>query len=210
MPIDPEVRYTRTKDFESKVAGLEFPPDVWTTLSLLERPSSAREIAAALLAPVSVATDALERLLEAGLIQTKAIGWNEFAQRAKSPVPAAVRAESDATVAIRLTPAVPAVPATVTLRISAPAKPAPAAPTGWKLRPALEAISTAGGGGVQGQLLVYKVFLQLPPELLKAAGIESVNAIPPDFVLTDARLRDNLIEAARTHASVDVAPLLSA
>ena len=105
MSLDPEVRYTRTKDFESKVAGLEFPPEVWSTLSLLERPANAREIAAALLAPLATAVQALERLVEAGLVQTKAIGWNEFAQRAKSPVPAAVRADGDATVAIRLAPA---------------------------------------------------------------------------------------------------------
>lgn len=210
MPFDPDLRYHRAKDFETKIAGLEFAPEVWSAFSVLEQPANAREIAAALLVPQTVAQQALETLLAAGVIQTKAIGWKEFAQRAKSPVPAAARAAGDAIVAIRLTPAIPRVAATVSLRLGSPvaagvaASPATA---GWKLRPALDAIAASAGGGIPGQLLLLKVFLQIPPDLLKAAGIESATSIPPDFVLTDSRFRDKLIEAAREHASVDIAPL---
>jgi hypothetical protein len=211
MPLDPETRYTRTPDFESRAAGLEFPPEVWSALSVLEQPSNAREIAAALLAPLPAALLALERLLEAGLVQAKAIGWREFAQRPKNPVPAATRALGDAIVSIRLSPATKLQPALVNLRLGS--APAPAAggasasaatAAGWKLRPALDAIAESAGGGVPGQLLVYKVFLQLPPELLKKNGIESVSTIPPDYVLQDPALRDALIAAAQSHASIDL------
>jgi len=206
MPLDPEVRYTRTKDFESKVAGLELPPEVWSAFSLLEQPANAREIAAALLVPLPTAQQALEALLAATLIQPKAIGWNEFAQRPKSPVPAATRAAGDALVAIRLSPAIPRAPAAVSLRLgAAPATAAPATGKGWKLRPALDAIAATAGGGIPGQLLVCKVFLQIPPDVLKSAGVESVSSVGTDFVLKDTRLRDTLIEAARAHASVDLA-----
>ncbi len=206
MPLDPEVRHTRAKDFESKVAGLELPPEVWSAFSLLEQPANAREIAAALLIPLPAAQQALEALLSAGLIQPKAIGWNEFAQRPKSPVPAATRAGGDALVAIRLAPALPRAPAAVSFRLGASAPgSAPAAGKGWKLRPALDAIAATAGGGIPGQLLVFKVFLQIPPEVLKNAGVESVSSVGTDFVLKDARLRDTLIAAARAHASVDLA-----
>lgn len=216
MSINPETRYTRTKDFESRVAGLEFPPEVWAAFTLLENPASAHEMAAALLVPVTTAQQAIESLLGAGLIETKAIGWNEFAKRPKNPVPAATRALGDAIVSIRLTPAIPHAPALVNLRLAAtPAAPAASAPEpattattgpGWKLRPVLDAIAESAGGGIPGQLLVYKVFLQLPPERLKANGIESVSSVGPDFVLTDPLLRDALVEAARIHAAVDLAP----
>lgn len=211
MPLDPEVRYNRTKDFETKVAGLEFSPEVWSTLSLLEQPSNAREIAAALLAPLATALDALERLLAAGLIQAKAIGWNEFAQRPKAPALVAVRAEGDAIVSIRIASTVPRAPAAVSFRVGAPRTSAPvaAAPVGWKLRPALDAISAAGGGGVPGQLLLLKIFLQLPPDLLKASGIESVSSVGPHTLVTDTRLRDTLVAAARAQASVDIAPFFA-
>ena len=215
MQINPDTRYNRTKDFETKVAGLEFPPEVWAALSLLEQPANAREMAAALLVPVATAQQAVEALLGAGLIEAKAIGWSEFAKRPKNPIPAATRALGDAIVSIRLSPAIARAPAVVNLRLAAaPAAPAPtaraAAGPGWKLRPALDAIAESAGGGIPGQLLVYKVFLQLPPDLLKANGIESVSSVGPDFVLTDPALRDALIAAARTHASVDLAPRFAA
>lgn len=210
MPLDPEIRYTRTKDFESKVAGLELSPEVWSAFSLLEQPVNAREIAAALLVSVTVAQQALEALLAAGIVQPKAIGWNEFAQRPKSPIPATTRALGDAIVSIRIAPAVPRTPASVSLRLgAAPAAPAAVAVKGWKLRPALDAIGAAAGGGIPGQLLVCKVFLLIPPDVLKGAGVESVSSVGPDFVLTDTRLRDTLIQAARTHASVDLSPFFT-
>jgi hypothetical protein len=204
MPLDPAARYTRSKDFESRVAGLEFSPEVWSVFSLLEQPVNAQEIAAALLIPVPKVLEALETLSAAALIQAKAIGWAEFAQRPKSALPAATRADGDAPVAIRLAPSHPLPPAFVSLRLAA--APAAAPEKGWKLRPALDALSKAAGGGVPGQLLVYKVFLQLPTDRLKAAGIDSVASVSPDFILRDAILRDRLIEAARAHASVDLHP----
>jgi hypothetical protein len=211
MPLDPDIRYTRTKDFESKVAGLELSPEVWSAFSLLEQPANAREIAAALLVPVPAAQQALEALLAAAIVQPKAIGWNEFAQRPKSPIPAITRAAGDAIVSFRIASTPARTPATVSLRLgSAPvAATTVAAPKGWKLRPALDAIGATVGGGIRGQLLVCKVFLQLPPDVLKAGGVESVSSVGPDFVLTDARLRDTLLEAARTHASVDLSPFFT-
>jgi hypothetical protein len=212
MPLDPASRFSRAKDFESRIAGLEFSPEVWAVFSLLEQPVNAQEIAAALLTPVPKVLEALETLSAAGLIQAKAIGWAEFAQRPKSALPAATRAEGDALVAIRLAPALARPSADVSLRLGRPPTPPPAAATppeaapgpGWKLRPALDAIAQSAGGGVPGQLLVYKVFLQLPAPLLQAAGIESVAAVGPEFIFRDPRLRDSLIEAARAHATVDL------
>lgn len=74
----------------------------------------------------------------------------------------------------------------------------------WKLRPVLDLISAKAGGGFAGQLLVYKVFLQLPPDLLQAAGLSSLNAVDEDFVVTHPELRTAIIEAAQRHAGVDV------
>lgn len=77
----------------------------------------------------------------------------------------------------------------------------------WRLRPILDAINAKAGGGIPGQLLVYKVFLQLPPDLLKAAGVESLNAVNDKVVVTDPRLRAALAAAARQHANLDAAAL---
>ncbi len=59
---------------------------------------------------------------------------------------------------------------------------------GWRLRPLLDAIVRRGGGGVQGQLLAYRVFLRVPAELLDRAGLHSLNLAEADFVIRDAEL----------------------
>ena len=211
-PIDAETRFTRAKDFESRVAALEFPPEVWSVFSLLEQPSSARDIAAALLVPVPAVLQALERLRDAEVIQAKSIGWTEFAKKPKSPVPAATRAAGEAIVAIRISSSTTRSPAAVSIRIGKP-RPAPvdaSAPRAWKLRPALDAIAATAGGGIPGQLLLLKLFLKIPPDILKASGIESVSAVGADFQFTDPRLRDSLLEIAKTNAAIDLSQHLPA
>ena len=97
----------------------------------------------------------------------------------------------------------------VNLKLGGPAAAlAPCPP--WKLRPILDAIGAHAGGGVAGQLLVYKVFLQLPPDLLKAAGLESLSVVDDKFTVTHPSLRPALVEAARRHANFDITPLLAA
>jgi hypothetical protein len=97
----------------------------------------------------------------------------------------------------------------VNLKLGGPAAaPEPCAP--WKLRPILDAIGAHAGGGVAGQLLVYKVFLQLPPDILKAAGLESLSVVDDHFTVTHPSLRPALVEAARRHANFDITPLLAA
>ena len=71
----------------------------------------------------------------------------------------------------------------------------------------LDAIGASAGGGVPGQLLVLKVFLQVPADLLKQSGIQSVNTVDANFVVTDPRLRAAIIDAAKKHANVDVSAL---
>lgn len=199
-PLDE--RHVRTDDFQSKVAGLEFAPEVWAVFSQLEHARSANEIAPLVKQSGEVVQAAVDRLAKAGLIRKQSVGWTEFASAAPKNPDAPV-------VSLRLGNA-PAAAPQVSLRLGgapvAGGKPAPAA-LGWKLRPVLDAIGATAGGGVPGQLLVLKVFLQVPADLLKQAGIQSVNTVGADFVVTDPRLRAAIIDAAKKHANIDVAPL---
>jgi hypothetical protein len=126
-----------------------------------------------------------------------------------------------------LAPASPAVRSPIiSLRISSPvARPAPAislriasrmpAPastpdSGLRLRPVLDAIGAKAGGGVAGQLLVYRVFLQIPTELMRAAGLNSLNLVDDQFTLRHPELRAALADTARRHAGVDIEALAAA
>lgn len=157
----------------------------------------------------------------------------------KTPPPAlsakpAVAAKAVQAPAVSAAPPVPAVPAEVTLRLasdrlafanSAPlvnlritragmqdqsVAPSPDADKGWRLRPILDAIGAHAGGGVAGQLLVYKIFLQLPPDLLKAVGLKSLNDVDDQFTVRLPALRAAIADAARKHANLDVATLVNA
>ena len=73
-----------------------------------------------------------------------------------------------------------------------------------RLRPILEAIGAKAGGGVAGQLLVYRVFLQIPTELMQAAGLHSLSLVDEHYTIPNPELRDALAAAARQHAGVDI------
>jgi hypothetical protein len=79
----------------------------------------------------------------------------------------------------------------------------------WRLRPVLDAIGAKAGGGLAGQLLVYRVFLNVPTDLMQAGGLHSLSFVDENFVATHAPLRTAIIKAARTHAQVEVEPLLA-
>jgi hypothetical protein len=82
--------------------------------------------------------------------------------------------------------------------------------SGWRLRPVMDAIGAKAGGGLAGQLLVYRVFLQVPPELMQAGGLHSLSLVDDHFSVTHAPLRSAIIDAARTHADVEIDALLVA
>lgn len=79
----------------------------------------------------------------------------------------------------------------------------------WRLRPVLDAIGAKAGGGLAGQLLVYRVFLNVPPDLMQAGGLHSLSFVDENFVANHAPLRAAIIKAARTHAQVELEPLLA-
>ena len=74
----------------------------------------------------------------------------------------------------------------------------------------IDAIGARAGGGLAGQLLVYRVFLQVPADLLQAAGLHSLSLVDDHFTVNHAPLRKAIVDAARHHADVDLAGLLLA
>lgn len=73
-----------------------------------------------------------------------------------------------------------------------------------KLRTLIDAITRKGGGGLQGQLLVYRVFLRVPPAIMFSAGIKSLSLVDDALELRDERAYDAIRTAARSVASLDL------
>ena len=235
MNINLDDRYVRADDFQSRVEGLEFTPQIWAVFAKLDQARTAAEVATELKLEVTAVSQAFGTLGDAGLIKKKVVGWNAFAAAASSPTATASAPKVDPALARHPEAGLPelapapadADKSVICFRIASPAAlkavatpivqltlgkkaPEPVATGGCKLRPILDAISASAGGGIPGQLLVYKVFLQLPADLMKAAGLTSLAAVNDETTVANPALREALVAAAKQHAKIDVSALVAA
>jgi len=88
---------------------------------------------------------------------------------------------------------------------------APVSPPGGEnangrlLRPLLEQIGNIKGGGVEGQLLVYQVFLRVPYQLLHDEGIKALHFVDERTVIHNPALHEAIVKAAKDVAGIDLA-----
>lgn len=73
-----------------------------------------------------------------------------------------------------------------------------------RLRTLIDAITRKGGGGLKGQLLVYRVFLRVPPAVMYSAGIKSPSLVDDTLEVHDESVYDVIRNAARSVASIDL------
>lgn len=76
---------------------------------------------------------------------------------------------------------------------------------GKLLRPMLEQIENLKGGGVEGQLLVYQVFLRVPYQLLHDEGIKALHFVDERTIIQNPVLYNAIVKAAKDVAGIDVA-----
>lgn len=77
--------------------------------------------------------------------------------------------------------------------------------SGRLLRPLLEQIGNIKGGGVEGQLLVYQVFLRVPYQLLHDEGIKALHFVDERTVIHNPALHAAIVKAAKDVAGIDLA-----
>lgn len=75
---------------------------------------------------------------------------------------------------------------------------------GRLLRPLLEQIANIKGGGVEGQLLVYQVFLRVPYQLLHDEGIKALHFVDERTVIQTSSLHAAIVKAAKDVAGIDL------
>lgn len=81
----------------------------------------------------------------------------------------------------------------------------PSSNSPMKLRPVINAIETKGGGGISGQLLVYRVFLRVPFGSLYDEGITSLKLVDENSMVRNPDLKAAILDAAREVAGVELA-----
>ncbi|HSI85548.1 MAG: hypothetical protein ACAI35_01425 [Candidatus Methylacidiphilales bacterium] len=74
---------------------------------------------------------------------------------------------------------------------------------GQKLKPLVDAIVNKAGGGTKGQLAVYRVFLKVPSDLLKAAGVGKLSLIDQNAAIKDPVLWETILRATMEVAGLE-------
>jgi len=77
-------------------------------------------------------------------------------------------------------------------------------PDGRLLRPMLAQIENLKGGGVEGQLLVYQVFLRVPYQLLHDEGIKALHLVDERTVIQNPVLHAAIVKAAKEVTGVEL------
>lgn len=77
-------------------------------------------------------------------------------------------------------------------------------PDGRLLRPILAQIENLKGGGVEGQLLIYQVFLRVPYQLLHDEGIKALHFVDERTVIKNPLLLAAIVKAAKDVTGVDL------
>jgi hypothetical protein len=224
-------RYIRCDDFAARIDGIELAPEIWAVFAQLAQARNAHELSLLLKLDIEAVNAALRRLVRRKLIRKHVLAWRDYAATTApfpaspviaitptaAPAPVVSKVAPPATrptspiISLRIANHTPVhTPAVVRFRVGHPRSanqavvPAARPSEGMKLRPILDAIGAKAGGGVAGQLLVYRVFLQIPTELMQAAGLHSLSLVDDHYTLNHPGLRAALADTARIHAGIDI------
>lgn len=219
--LNPREVYERNPDFTGQEEQFRLRPYEWEFYLRLDGCRTVMEICEARKLTVEWVIPMLERLQGLGLIRVVEISMAEFYRRfvdvpAAEPAPRAAPAGENAPVpaadakrvsfslrnkaAAPVTPAAPPPPPVPASRpaLATAAMPVPALAAAGEelpLKPLLDFVIGHSGGGTVGQLAAYRVFLKVPNDLLRQAGIRSLNLVREDFTIRDPALKRALLTA---------------
>ncbi len=212
--------YERTSDFDSKAQELRLPVLDWKLAFALDGLKSGVEVARELRLSESRANEVLERLHTKGLIAEEEISLTQFRERLAA-APPTIEAEEPLTPAGNQQPAgIPLPLISTSIRRASPPDslaangidarteaPAPIAPRPargainfslkkrFKLKSAIDFIHGHAGGGTAGELAVYRVFMQVPGELLRDTGLEKLDFSNESIEIDNPKLRQAIVDA---------------
>jgi hypothetical protein len=204
--------YKRTATYDNEARAIRLHAPQWKLLLAFDGQRTLAEVA--LSADVSFA-DALpltEKFLNQGWIEEQPITLDQYLKRTGATdvasigatVPPAVVLHAPRQETAPITPPAPIVsPAPASAEpISAPPPPIPVkSPRGpMRLSAVVDYITSLVGNTALGQLLVYRVFLRVPPELLQAEEIVSVHLVNDSSLIRGEALQQAIAQAVNAVA----------
>ena len=205
--MNPREVYERNPAGTDHEAACKLRPHEWDLYLRLDGLRTLQEIGAACKLDLLWIVSDIERLQQLNLVRVVELDLEEYQQRfvkSREMIPTVPTAPSAASAA---KPAGPAEGKRVSFSLrrgeTTASPPAPAAPPPapakpaqeHRLKPLLDFITAHSGGRTVGQLAAYRVFLKVPNDLLRQAGIKSLNLVSEDFAVHDVHLWRVLLNA---------------
>lgn len=209
--------YKRTPAYESSAREIRLHAPHWKLLLAFDGQRSLTEVALSAEISFAEALPLTQKFLDQGWIEEQPITLEQYLKRtgardasAGAAVPPATvlhepRAESTATkppAAPSAPPPLPASPA-IAKPVESTTVPEKASGTKSSIRPmrlsaVVDFITSLVGNIAVGQLLVYRVFLRVPPELLLAEDIASVYLVNDSSLIQTEKLQKAVADAVNS------------
>jgi hypothetical protein len=211
--------YKRTPAYERQAREIKLHAPHWKLLLAYDGQRSLSEVALNAEIAFAEALPLTQKFLDAGWIEEmpitldqylKRVGAKDLSAGAAVPAPTVLHEPGSATSAAIATPAVehapPPLPAASPVArqgepfVMKTAPPLKAPGRAMKLSAVVDYIVSLVGNVAVGQLLVYRVFLRVPPELLLAEDIASVYLVNDSSVITGEKLQKAIADAVNAVA----------
>jgi hypothetical protein len=211
--------YKRTPTYEREARNIRLHAPQWKLLLAFDGQRSLAEVALSADIAFAEGLPLTQKFLDSGWIEEQPITLDQYLKRTgardlsslSSAAPPAVVLHEPQAASAKVIPSVtthvpPPLPAALPVTLPAADKPkditAPAKITGpgdapaiMKLNSVVDFITSLSGNISLGQLLVYRVFLRVPPELLLAEDVASVHLVNDTSLIKGDKLQKAIANA---------------
>ena len=196
--------YKRSDRYEREASTIRLHAPQWKLLLAYDGQRSLAEVALSADVSFAQALPLTEKFLANGWIEEQPITLDQYLKRTGAPDVSAIGAAVPPAVVLHqpkpepVSPPLPPplAPKTTAVPTATPAAVPPKLPRGpMKLSAVVDYITSLVGNIALGQLLVYRVFLRVPPELLQAEDIASVHLVKDTSLIRSEELQKAIASA---------------
>jgi hypothetical protein len=221
MKFDISARYQTAVDFGQRAKEFQLPVEVWTVAAEIAESDSTLSVDdlenLTGLSPTGI-REAINYLLSENLVLSHTVSWQEFSDaRAKTPLserrPAAKRESTPRSPSqiqqgvessLGNNPSVSAIANSKTPEATPLVWADIATAGGYRLKTIMEKIGILRGGGVEGDFLVYQVFVRVPYQLLHKEGIRSLDLVNNNTMIQNEELYLAIVKATKEVTGVQI------
>jgi hypothetical protein len=192
--------YKRTAIYENEARSIRLHAPQWKLLLAFDGQRTLAEVALSADVSFAEALPLTERFLEQGWIEEQPITLDQYLKRTGAPDVTAIGATVPPAVILHAPRQETAAVTVAVAPPSAETAPVPVVPAQtlrgpMRLSAVVDYITSLVGNTALGQLLVYRVFLRVPPELLQAEEIVSVHLVNDSSLIRGEALQRAIAQA---------------